>query len=101
MKLVFLALAIGCIIFGNVFLVYAHEYAHQQIYKNFGVEAKMEFFDGQPKTIAESSVSAEDRVIVRTLHSVNEIVGYQTIASFNGLILFILFILLYTDRQTI
>ena len=63
---------------------YQHELVHRQIYQNFGVDSNVSV---NPLTLggstqAFSRVDEEDRRVVESLHSLNEIMGYQ-----NGVII--------------
>lgn len=101
MKWVFALVVVACIVFGNAFLIFSHEQAHQQIYRNYGVASEIRFGLFWAGTFAEQPVALEDQAVVQVLHAMNEVMGYQVIAMFNAIVLVLFATLFLVDFQTI
>jgi len=67
------------IITGYQSIVEKHEITHAVINKNFGIrtEIKTDFFSGTATYTYPDNFPEEDRRIIKSLHSINELVTYQ------------------------
>ena len=97
-----LLILLGCamLFFGgaNMVLISSHENAHKQIFAGYGVGSEIEYGLFGAKTVADGEdwieLSAEDRRLVSALNALNEVFGYQTLAIFNCLAVFSVFVVM-------
>jgi hypothetical protein len=85
----------------NATLIYLHEHAHQQIFKEFGVNSTIEYgFLYQSGLTVPSGkfASVEDARIVGALNAQNEVFGYQIAALLLPMVLLCLLVMFSFER---
>ena len=76
------------VVVGNLSLVALHESAHQQIFRQYGVESRIEYSLYAIQTVPNGNYSLEDWRFASGLHAMNEVFGYQVQVLFNAQIAF-------------